>query len=514
MALTPLKRGAWLAGLEQPATTTKLQRLDSVEGAPAADSGGSTTVRVRLPSARGRTLDVRIQCSATVGALRAWLASELQSPGELRLRMPLTGQLLIDDAATIAATGLSCAVVHVEHTGAQLAATPPHSPLSVPGEAAATAAVADEMEPLQWASQYDTHHYGLGKLDLLGLLTHPHLGVAVVEYMGGDTRAATALRGVCRKLRGAVAAHAWHDTLTRVVWPGRWRRAFPLATAASVQPNGCGWVHQLTDADFVHFWGIHTLNMRGCSQATITDAAFVHLRGIRELDMSGCNQATITDAAFAHLAGVHTLHMTGCNQATITDAAFAHLRGIHELDMWNCNQATITDAAFVHLRGIRELDMSGCNQATITDAVFAHLAGVHTLHMNQCTQSTITDAAFVHLAGVHTLNMRCCKQATISDAAFTHLSGIHTLDMSYCSQAGITDAAFAHLAGIHTLDMSNCSQATITDAAFTHLAGIHTLNMWGCYQSTITEACRKRLQPEEDDHDHDLRMWLRSVRAG
>ena len=50
--------------------------------------------------------------------------------------------------------------------------------------------------------------YGLGELDLVGLLTHPHLGAAVFEYFGDDTVAATALRGTwprgwCGRVGGA-----------------------------------------------------------------------------------------------------------------------------------------------------------------------------------------------------------------------------------------------------------------------------------------------------------------------
>ena len=92
--------------------------------------------------------------------------------------------------------------------------------------------------------------YGLGTLDLEGLLTHPHLGVLVLQYLGNDTRAATALRGTCRGARDAVAAHRWHDTTTRVVWAGRWRAAFPAATAANVSRNWSGLPSTLTDADF------------------------------------------------------------------------------------------------------------------------------------------------------------------------------------------------------------------------------------------------------------------------
>jgi len=48
---------------------------------------------------------------------------------------------------------------------------------------------------------------GLGTLVLPGLLTHPHLGCLVLEYMGDDTHKATALRGTCVGVRDAVAEH-------------------------------------------------------------------------------------------------------------------------------------------------------------------------------------------------------------------------------------------------------------------------------------------------------------------
>ena len=187
-------------------------------------------------------------------------------------------------------------------------------------------------------------HQPVDKLDLEGLLTHPHLGVLVLECMGNDTRSATALRGTCRGARDAVAAHAWHDTRTRIRWPARWRAAFPAAMAGNVSSDYRSPPPMLTNADFVHFRGVRELNMSYCWQATITDAAFAHLRGIHTLNMSGCRQATITDAAFAHLRSIHTLNMRECRQATITDAAFAHLCGIHTLDVRECRQATIAAA--------------------------------------------------------------------------------------------------------------------------------------------------------------------------
>ena len=196
------------------------------------------------------------------------------------------------------------------------------------------------------------------------------------------------LRAASRACRDAAAEHAWSDFDTHGLWVGRsrisgsvaaWRACFPYARAVNICGN-----KNVTDADFVHFEGIHTLGM------------------------SGCNQATITDAAFAHLWGLYALFMTACNQSTITDAAFGHLRGIFTLDIAGCNQTTITDAAFAHLAGLHTLYMFGCEQATITDAAFAHLRGIHTLNMSWCSQ--ITDAAMVHLRGISNLEIKCCPR--------------------------------------------------------------------------------------------------------
>ena len=172
--------------------------------------------------------------------------------------------------------------------------------------------------------------------DLPAMLGHPDLGRVILGWLGDDTRAASALRGTCAAARDAVGAHPWADLGTCIVWPGRWRRAFPCAVAACVRGN-----ERLSDADFVHLRGLRLLDMSGCGQRRIMDGAFAHLTGIHTLKMSWCQQATITDGAFAHLAGIHTLHMGHCIQVTITDAAFAHLAGIHTLNMSGGNQSTI-----------------------------------------------------------------------------------------------------------------------------------------------------------------------------
>ena len=122
-----------------------------------------------------------------------------------------------------------------------------------------------------------------------------------------DTREARALRLVCSEFREAVAVAPWADLKTHVRRnAGGWRACFPRATKANLNSR------QFVDADFVHFEGLHTLDMSYCDQAGITDAAFEHLKGIHTLNMEGCDQAGITDAAFAHLKGIHTLNMSAC----------------------------------------------------------------------------------------------------------------------------------------------------------------------------------------------------------
>ncbi len=143
-----------------------------------------------------------------------------------------------------------------------------------------------------------------------------------------DTREVRALRLVCSEFREAVAVVPWADMVTRIRGNvGGWRASFPRATKANISVAH-GRFNAIVDADFVHFAGIHTIDMLGCRQAGITSAAFVHLRGIQTLDMRHCSQASITDAAFVHLKGIHTLDMSGCSQVGITDAAFVHLKGI------------------------------------------------------------------------------------------------------------------------------------------------------------------------------------------
>ena len=133
-------------------------------------------------------------------------------------------------------------------------------------------------------------------------------GAGVLGFF--DAREACALRLVCSEFREAVAIVPWADMGTRIRGNvGGWRRSFPRATKANISVEYSNPVvhNAIVDADFVHFEGIHTLDMSLCSRAGITDAAFVHLKGINSLVMSYCYQVGITDAAFVHLKGIHTL---------------------------------------------------------------------------------------------------------------------------------------------------------------------------------------------------------------
>ena len=95
--------------------------------------------------------------------------------------------------------------------------------------------------------------------DLPAMLGHPDRGRVILGWLGDDTRAASALRGTCAAARAAVGAHPWADYATRIVWPERWRRAFPAAVAACVSGNA-----RLIDADFVHLRGLRSLDMSWC----------------------------------------------------------------------------------------------------------------------------------------------------------------------------------------------------------------------------------------------------------
>ena len=159
---------------------------------------------------------------------------------------------------------------------------------------------------------------------VLSVLAGAHtVGEGILGFF--DTREARAIRLVCSEFREAIAVVPWADMGTQI-WRnvGGWRRSFPRAMKANisvVNPYPLPARHNtIVDADFVHFEGIHTLNMSFCSQAGITDAAFVHLKGIHTLDMACCRQAGITDAAFVHLKGIHTLDIRACDQPGITPA--------------------------------------------------------------------------------------------------------------------------------------------------------------------------------------------------
>ena len=115
---------------------------------------------------------------------------------------------------------------------------------------------------------------------VLSVLAGAHsVGAGILGFF--DTREAGAIRLICTEFRDAVAAVPWEDEQTRISRNvGGWRACYPRATKAniSVEFSEPQLHNAIVDADFVHFEGIHTLDMSFCSQAGITDAAFVHLK--------------------------------------------------------------------------------------------------------------------------------------------------------------------------------------------------------------------------------------------
>ena len=153
---------------------------------------------------------------------------------------------------------------------------------------------------------------------VLSILAGAHsVGEGILGFF--DTREARAIRLVCVEFRDAVAAVPWADMRTRICGNvGGWRASFPRAEKAniSVEYDGSDRLRRMVsrprhntiaNADFVHFEGIHTLNMSHCSQVGITNSAFVHLKGIHTLDMSCCDQAGITVATFVLLEGANVV---------------------------------------------------------------------------------------------------------------------------------------------------------------------------------------------------------------
>src|SRR3989338_5559808 len=105
----------------------------------------------------------------------------------------------------------------------------------------------------------------------------------------------------------------------------------------------------IDELDFMDCMSYKILNLDLNSNANITDDNFTHLKGIHTLNMSGCKG--ITDEGLIHLKGIHTLNISCCGQ--ITDKGLIHLKGINTLNISKCDQ--LTDKIFEHLKGTRIL---------------------------------------------------------------------------------------------------------------------------------------------------------------
>ena len=222
-------------------------------------------------------------------------------------------------------------------------------------------------------------------LTIRALLAAADTGGGVFSFL--DTMDANQVRSVCKVLLTAVTLFPWADMRTRITGSLQaWRVCFPRARAASVRGRT-----ELSDADFVFF------------------------AGIKSLDMGGVNG--------------------------ISDAAFTHLRGVTRLLMPHCDSPRITELALDSIAGVRELDVSFCTQ--LPDAAFKRLAGVHTLIAGGCTQ--LSDEAFTHFSGIHTLSLFACRQPQLTPRAFQGLRGIKEL-VIFDTRLDLIQAASALLA--------------------------------------------------------------------
>jgi hypothetical protein len=222
---------------------------------------------------------------------------------------------------------------------------------------------------------------------------HGSLILAFLTY-----RDANALRATCKEACSAVAEHKWMDSETRIKGSLKlWRTCFRNAKAANIFNR-----RHLKDIDFVHFKGIHTLNMTGCTG--ITDAAFVHLKEIHTLTIDSCfaiNElgilsSLITNDAFVHLTQLRTLNMIGCDK--ITDNVFVHLKELHNLTLFISNPDQFTGEGFVHLKELRSLNIDSHVPSKITDTAFVPLKHLEILELDNCPK--INGSGFVHLNNI------------------------------------------------------------------------------------------------------------------
>ena len=54
-----------------------------------------------------------------------------------------------------------------------------------------------------------------------------------------------------------------------------WRRSFPAAIECNISSR-----KDITDVDFSHLAGVHTLNMSNCNQSSITDTTMFYLEDV------------------------------------------------------------------------------------------------------------------------------------------------------------------------------------------------------------------------------------------
>lgn len=200
-------------------------------------------------------------------------------------------------------------------------------------------------------------------------------------------REARELRLVSREFKHNVEVTPWNDLTSMIglrsyhfVGPciRLWRECFSQAIAACILSYR---EHRLYDEDFIHFQGLRTLDISGCSG--FTDAASPHLQELHTLKMSGCSG--FTDAAFPYLQGLRTLDMSDCTG--FTNAAFLYLHKLVTLTITGC--ASITNDTLVHFRGICSLKLGWGHELITVAECERQLRGITSLQFPRLTHPLI-----------------------------------------------------------------------------------------------------------------------------
>jgi hypothetical protein len=307
---------------------------------------------------------------------------------------------------------------------------------------------------------------------------------------------AAALRGVCRRFRGAVTAYPWDDQDTCVYDLHSWARVFPRARHCKIAPS-----YAVLSRDLSPLRGMRNLrrvDIVGNNSASFGDWGVHELKGIQHLDLRMCDQISLSDLGLLALQGIKTLYFTARD---VTDAGIGHLKGIQnlivdgsveitdaglaglapylrQLTMGPFPHLALTDAPFVALgQGLVELNLYELSHAALTDRTLQALTGLTSIGIHACNGAAFTNAGVRALAGVKHIALSEMDGVTCDDSAIAALAGVERLSLNSCRGVSITDVGIAAIAGVRTLSLTDCSGLQISDKGFLALAGVSALDL-------------------------------------